>query len=71
MRPASEVCSYLEELSCQEDSLKGYQFFFNQNQGKRIAHKMQLLELHYGEIQPEVEISIIATRKEMHDLQVF
>jgi len=32
MQPASEKCSYLEELGCKEDSLKENQFYFNQNQ---------------------------------------
>jgi len=32
MQPASEKCSYVEELSCKEDSLKENQFCFNQNQ---------------------------------------
>ena len=29
---ASEKCSYLEELSCKENSLKDNRFCFNQNQ---------------------------------------
>jgi len=32
MQPASEECSYLEELSCEEDSLKENRFCFKQNQ---------------------------------------
>jgi len=32
MQPASEKCSFLEELSCKEDSVKENQFCFNQNQ---------------------------------------
>jgi len=30
MQPASEECSYLEELSCKEKSLKDNRFCFNQ-----------------------------------------
>jgi len=32
MQPASEKCSYLEALSCKEDSLKENRLCFNQNQ---------------------------------------
>jgi len=32
MQPASEKCSYLEEFSCKEDSLKDNNFCFDQNQ---------------------------------------
>jgi len=32
MEPASEKCSYLEELSCKEDSLEENRFRFNQKQ---------------------------------------
>jgi len=32
MQPASEKCSYLEELSCKKDSVKDNRFCFNQNQ---------------------------------------
>jgi len=42
MQPASEKCSYLEELSCKEDSLKANRFCFNQNQDTLF-----LLELKY------------------------
>jgi len=37
MQPASEKCSYLEEISCKEDSLKEYWFCFNQNQDINIS----------------------------------
>jgi len=37
MQPASEKCSYLEEFSCKEDSLKENQFCFNQNQDIGLA----------------------------------
>jgi len=36
MQPASEKCSYLEELSCKEDSLKDNRFCFNQNQDNTL-----------------------------------
>jgi len=40
MQPTSEKCSYLEELSCKEDSLKENWFCFNQNQDiESIQHK--------------------------------
>jgi len=32
MQPASEKCIYLEELDCEEDSLKENRFCFKQNQ---------------------------------------
>jgi len=32
MQPASEKWTYLEELGCKEDSLKGNWFCFKQNQ---------------------------------------
>jgi len=38
MQPASEKCSYLEQLSCREGSLKGNQFCFNQNQNKTLKY---------------------------------
>jgi len=37
MQPASEKCSYLEELSCKEDSLKENLSCFNQNQDTASA----------------------------------
>jgi len=36
MQPASEKCSYLEEFSCKEDSLKENRFCFNKNQDTTI-----------------------------------
>jgi len=41
MQPASENCSYLEELSCKEYSLKENQFCFNQNQDNQLMHFFQ------------------------------
>jgi len=38
MQPASEKCSFLEELSCKEDSLKENRFCFNQNWDKQQKH---------------------------------
>jgi len=37
MQPNSEKCSYWEELSCKEGSLKENQFCFNQNQDRAIS----------------------------------
>jgi len=42
MQPASEKCSYLEELRCKEDSLKENQFCFNQNQDILILAQLKL-----------------------------
>jgi len=39
MQPASEKGSYLEELSCEEDSLKENWFLFNQNQDAVCVEK--------------------------------
>jgi len=37
MQPASEKCSYLEELSCKEGSLKEIWFCFNQNWDRKAC----------------------------------
>jgi len=50
MQPASEKCSYLEELSCEEDSLKKNQFCFNQKQDNMIAGKLSNLGGNYDKI---------------------
>ena len=50
MQPASEKCSYLEELSCKEYSREENRFCFNQNQDvlqdSCITQKKILFESH-------------------------
>jgi len=45
MQPASEKCSYLEELSCKEKSCKESQFCFNQNQDNGTLQKVKRMTL--------------------------
>jgi len=48
MQPASEKCSYLDELICKEDSVEENRFCFNQNEDKLLnsyenSHKRFLM----------------------------
>jgi len=53
MQPTSEKCSYLEQLSCKEDSLKENRFRFNQNQD--TLHSVVLVD------KPAVEEFLLLT----------
>jgi len=43
MQPASEKCSYLQEVSCEEDSLEENQFCFNENQNTILTNFLDII----------------------------
>ena len=47
MQPASEKYSYLEELSCKEDSLKENRFCFKQNQDSKVLCKIHTMKRNF------------------------
>jgi len=45
MQPTSEKQSFLEKLSCEEDSLKENRFYFNQNHDKPLSKEVKDLTM--------------------------
>jgi len=67
MQPTSEKCSYLEELSCKEYSLKENQSCFNQNQdnlSRNSALDFTLeLKLKITFLLPDIALKCLLQRK--------